>query len=98
MAQVILTEKQKDLIRWIVKEVRADNLPEAAIRFTFAQDRHDIENYAGDEGNIPLSLISRRVLDMFHQLKFMHNRGTTSRGVTTSVQPSETGSRKNTVS
>lgn len=75
-----LTDKQKNLLRWIVQEVRNDNLPEAAIRFRFTQNGPTIENYAGNKGSIPTKVISQQVLDRFRQLRLIETRGFRSGG------------------
>ena len=84
MAQTVLTERQRDLLRWIVREVRAGNLPEAGIRFTLSLSGGcDVDNYAGDKEDIPTDSISQHVLLAFQQFGFIHMTGWSGGGKTT---------------
>lgn len=64
-----MTPKQKDLLRWIVEQVNKEKLPEAGIRFKFfpAGNSPTIENYEGEEGQIPATSLSTTVVDMFER-------------------------------
>lgn len=67
-----MTPRQKDLLLWIIQEVNSGRLPEAGIRFKFAEDgARTIENFAGDQDEIPVMSISTQVLDMFIENKYI---------------------------
>ena len=67
-----MTPKQKDLLRWIVNEVNSERLPEAGIRFRFPYTGSPtIENYEGDEGEIPVKSISAEVIKIFERNGYM---------------------------
>lgn len=68
-----MTPKQKDLLRWIVNEVNSERLPEAGIRFIFPYTGSPtIENYEGDEGEIPVKSISAEVIRIFERNGYMN--------------------------
>jgi predicted nucleotide-binding protein len=74
MAEGDLTIGQKQLLKWIIHEVRSQRLPEADIRFNFTLGNSDgpvIENYGGNPSDIPTHVLSKQVLQRFHQLKLI---------------------------
>ena len=67
-----MTPKQKDLLRWIVSEVNSDSLPEAGIRFKFPNaGSPTIENYDGDQTQIPVKSLSTQVISLFESNKYL---------------------------
>ena len=67
-----MTPKQKDLLRWIVNEVNSERLPEAGIRFKFPYSGSPtIENFKGNEDEIPVGSISPQVVRMFENRGYM---------------------------
>lgn len=68
-----MTPKQKELLRWIIGEVNAENLPEAGIRFKFfpSGGPPTIENFEGDSSQIPTASLSTAVVEMFQQEKYL---------------------------
>jgi hypothetical protein len=72
-----ITPRQKNLLCWIIKEVNSDRLPEAGIRFKFSQDgSRTIENYEGDQDDIPVMSISAQVIKLFIQKGYLIGQGT----------------------
>ncbi|HOR18512.1 MAG TPA: TIGR02391 family protein [Brevefilum sp.] len=66
-----LTDNQKDILRWIVQEVRHKNLPEEFIVVWHFGD-NSIIGFTGKEGDIPE--ITKGVLDLFHDNGLMFCR------------------------